>query len=188
VRLGLCARKPRQTIVWDGDSLTARPPAGGGTVSYPEFASERIIGQPLIVNIAVSGADSAHAGYDLTPEALAYVIMLGHNILNAGGTGASVLSALSAQIALVRSAGVQLVFVTKVFASALLVGTKETQRGIANAGMADLDADAVIDFEAADARFSNPNLFTDGTHDGEPLRRRRGEIAAAVINSVLTST
>lgn len=113
--------------------------------------------------------------------------MLGHNILNLGGTGASVLSALSAQIALVRSAGVQLVFVTKVFASALLVGTKETQRGIANAGMADLDADAVIDFEV-DPLFSNPLNFTDGTHDGEPLRRRRGEIAAAVINSVLTST
>lgn len=181
MRSAVFGTRRRRTIVWDGDSLTASPPAGGGTISYPVFASERLIGRPAIVNIAVSGADSAHTGYDLTPEALAYVIMLGHNILNVGGTGASVLSALSAQIALVRGAGVQLVFVTKVFASALLVGTKETQRGIANAGMGSLGADAVIDFEV-DPRFSDPNNFTDGTHDGEALRRRRGEIAASVIN------
>lgn len=175
----------QQTIVWDGDSLTAAPASGGGSVSYPEYASDRIWGRPAIVNIAVAGSYGGHSGYDLTPDAIAYVIMTGHNGLYAGGTGADVLSVLSTRIALVRGAGIRFVVITKVFASALLTGAKNTQRGIANAGMGALGADAVIDFEAADARFSNPLNFTDGTHDGADLRVRRGEIAATAINQVL---
>ena len=177
----------RRTIVWDGDSLTASPPSGGGAVSYPEFASQLIRGTPRIVNIAVSGSFGGHLGYDLSPHALAYVIMTGHNGLFSGETGETVLSVLSDRIALVRGVGEKYAFITKVFSSVLLSGAKETERNTANAGMAGLGADGVIDFEI-DPRFSNPMNFTDGTHDGETFRKRRGEIAAKIINDTLGYT
>ena len=177
----------RRSIVWDGDSLTARPPAGGGSISYPEFAAPRIRGNPAIVNIAVSGSVGGHAGYNVSPTPLAYVILTGHNHLYLGGAASTLLTSLETQIANVRGSGIRYVFVSKVFASVLIVGGNETERGVYNAALSGLDVDGVIDFET-DPTFSNPSNFTDGTHDPEALRLRRGQIAAAVINSTLGFT
>jgi hypothetical protein len=188
-RLALFGTKKRLTILWDGDSLSADPPANGAH-SYPFYASQRIVRSPRMVDVAVSGSYGGH--YALPPStgpwntADVYSILTGHNGYNAGATGAQVHTLLTTIVSDMRGFGVRWVFVGTVFASVLLAGSEETERLAGNALiLGDLcGADAVIDF-AADPFFQDHTNFPDGTHPDDEGRKRQAAIAAAVMNPVL---
>lgn len=170
------------TIVWDGDSLTAETVPGIGN-GYPSKVQPLLVGPPYVTNVAISGASAGacpHAGF--VQKRGLYVLLAGVNDYNAGSTGPQVYGFCAAAILAARNAGLRTI-VSTVFNSSLMVGQKNVERLAGNALIrADrAGADGLIDF-AADAWFEDPSHFPDGTHPDAAGCARQALLAFAEIN------